>query len=373
MSAENQSFEHYSTLIPADWRPMVRRTPELNEPEVAPTAVAPVATGPRLHLTARRGTVAQERARAREIVAVAKSRITAVFEDVRFGRGLDVEPLWPVVSGIAASVKRHPGAVLSVIRIKDRDDHVYMHSIAVCGLMINLARRLGLNPSLDHDIGLAGLLHDVGEAMVPPSLFAKPGPLTTKEGQMARGHCEIGHQILAEGEQLPPIVLDVVLHHHERVDGTGYPAGLGRDQLSIFARMAAICDVYDAVTSPRAHKSAWSSARAIEWMMSVPNQFDPHILAPFASMIGIFPVGTMVRLQSGRLAIVLDDPDGDPTRPPVCPFFCIMTRCLLPWRYSPSAVDPIVGIERPSRWNFPDWEALRDAILAEFAVPSADD
>lgn len=373
MSADNQSFEHYTTLIPADWRPIGHGTRELRQPQVAPPVAAPVVAGPRLHLTARCGTVAQERARAEEIVAVAKRRISAVFDDVRFGRGLDVEPLWPIVSGIAASVKRHPGAMMSVIRIKDRDDHIYMHSIAVCGLMINLARRLGLNPSLDHDVGLAGLLHDIGEAMVPSRLFAKPGPLTTKEGDMVRGHCEIGHQILSEGERLPPIVLDVVMHHHERLDGTGYPIGFGRDQLSIFARMAAICDVYDAVTSPRAHKAAWSSARAIEWMASAPNQFDPQILVPFASMIGIFPVGTLVRLQSGRLAIVLDDPRGDPTKPPVCPFFCIMTRRVLPWRYSPSAVDPIVGFERPSRWNFPDWEALREAILAEFAVQMLDD
>lgn len=373
MSADRQNLDPYSTLIPADWRPLTQPIASALAPQARAETALPPPPAPRLHITSRRSTVAQERARAREIVAVAKGRIKAAFDDVRFGRALDVEPLWPIVSGIAASVKRHPGAVMSVIRIKDRDDHVYMHSIAVCGLMINLARRLGLDPALDHDIGLAGLLHDVGEAMVMPQLFVKPGPLTPKETDMVRGHCAIGHQILSAGERLPPIVLDVVLHHHEKPDGSGYPTGLGRDRLSLHARMAAICDVYDAVTSPRAHKDAWSPARALEWMTSVPDQFDPQILTAFAGMIGIFPPGTMVRLQSGRLAIVLDDPDADPTKPPVCPFYCIITRRALPWRYSPSSFDPIVGIERPSRWNFPDWEDVREAILAEFAPPTLDE
>lgn len=373
MSADNRNPELFSTLIPADWRPLTQPIASAIAQQDPTEHAPPTARTPRLHITSRRSTLGQERARAREIVAVAKGRIKAAFDDVRFGRALDVEPLWPIVSGIAASVRRHPGAVMSVLRIKDRDDHVYMHSIAVCGLMINLARRLGLDSTFDHDIGLAGLLHDVGEAMVQPKLFVKPGPLTPKEADMVRGHCAIGHQILTAGEPLPPIVLDVVLHHHERADGSGYPGRLGRDRLSLFARMAAICDVYDAVTSPRAHKEAWSPARAIEWMTSVPDQFDPQILVPFAAMIGIFPPGTMVRLQSGRLAVVLDDPDADPTKPPVCPFYCIMTRRTLPWRYSPSSFDPIVGIERPSRWNFPDWDDLREAILAEFAPLTPED
>jgi putative nucleotidyltransferase with HDIG domain len=369
VGAYNGTTDHLSTLIPADWRPLAPPVALTSEP-ITPISFA---AGPQLHLTARRGSAALERARARQIVDIAKSRIADAFQDIRFGKGLDVEPLWPIVSGVAASIKRHPGAVMSVTRIKDRDDYVYMHSIAVCGLMINLARRLGLDPALDHDIGLAGLLHDVGKAAVPAKLLNLPGPLSEKETDVVRSHCESGHATLATGNRLPDIVLDVVLHHHERLDGSGYPKGLDRESLSVFARMAAICDVYDAVTSLRAHKAAWSPARAIDWMTSAPDQFDKQILAPFAAMIGIFPVGTLVRLQSGRLAIVLDDPDGDPTKPPVCPFYCIMTQRSLPWRYSPAAIDPIVGIERPSRWNFPEWEALRDAIVSDVSPPAAVD
>ena len=104
-------------------------------------------------------------------------------------------------------------------------------------------------------------------------------------------------------------------------------------------------------------------------MASEPGQFDPQILSVFSGMIGIFPVGAMVRLQSDRLAVVLDDPDGDPLTPPVCPFYCIMSKQALPWRLSPPGMDPIVGIESPDRWRLTNWNEMRTAkIITRYDV-----
>ena len=351
------------SLMQGDWR-----VPGTASPPPPPRPAPRASLGPAaLHLGARRASVAQERNRARAIVSVAKEQMAATFDDVRFGRNINVASLWPLVSSITASVERHSGAIMGVTRIKDRHEYTYLHSVAVCGLMINLARRLNLDPSLHHTIGLAGLLHDVGKARIPTTLLDKAGPLTAEELAVMRTHCELGHDILTGGdERLPDIVLDVVLHHHERLDGTGYPDRKDASSLSIYAKMASICDVYDAVTSARTYKPAWSPAEAIEWMSDEPGQFDPQILSAFSGMIGIFPVGAMVRLQSDRLAVVLDDPDGDPTKPSVCPFYCIMTKQALPWRLSPPGMDPVVGVESPERWRLQNWNEMRNAILAHF-------
>lgn len=355
------------SLLQGDWR-----VPGTGGAPVPPRPAPRASLGPAaLHLGARRASVAQERNRAREIVSVAKEQIESTFEDVRFGRNINVKALWPLVSSITASVERHSGAIMSVTRIKDRHEYTYMHSVAVCGLMINLARRLKLDPTLHHNIGLAGLLHDVGKARVPTTLLDKPGPLTAEEMAVMRTHCELGHDILVSGEErLPELVLDVVLHHHERLDGTGYPDFKDQSSLSVYARMAAICDVYDAVTSARTYKAAWSPAQAIEWMSDQPGQFDAQILSVFSGMIGIFPVGSMVRLQSDRLAVVLDDPEGDPMVPPVCPFYCIITKQALPLRLSAPGMDPIVGIESPERWRLANWTEMRSSILEHFAGPA---
>lgn len=363
MDFSSRDHDSADSLMQGDWRAPGTGGAPMPQRPTPRASLGPAA----LHLGARRASVAQERNRAREIVSVAKEQITSTFEDVRFGRNINVKALWPLVSSITASVERHSGAIMGVTRIKDRHEYTYLHSVAVCGLMINLARRMNIDPSLHHTIGLAGLLHDVGKARIPTTLLDKAGPLTAEEMAVMRTHCELGHDILTGGEdRLPEIVLDVVLHHHERLDGTGYPDFKDQHSISTYARMAAICDVYDAVTSARTYKPAWSPAAAIEWMSEEPGQFDPQILSAFSGMIGIFPVGALVRLQSDRLAVVLEDPDGDPMMPPVCPFYCIMTKQALPWRLSPPGMDPIVGIESPDRWRMTNWKEMRVAILTHF-------
>ncbi len=323
-----------------------------------------------LHTRARAATPAQERARAAELVATAKTAIRATFDDVRFSRQINIADLSPIVGDIEASLSRNPVALPSVTRLRRRHEYTYIHSVSVSALMIGLAHELGLGQDEIHDVGLAGLVHDVGKARVPTALLDKPGPLTASEFGILQTHPERGHALLIAAGVRSPIALDVSLHHHERVGGGGYPAGLVGAEISIFARIAAICDVFDAVTSVRAYKNAWSPGQAIEWMTSATGHFDARMLAVFSAMIGAFPAGTLVRLQSDKLAVVLDDPSADPIRPALAIFHCAASVKATAWRRSSAEVDPIVGVERADRWAFADWIGLRASILTHFAAPA---
>jgi len=363
-----ETTDRFGSLLKGDWRSIGGEGEGSGQAE-------PFARGRSgalsYHVAARRASGLKERQRARDIVAKAKEGVATTFEDARFGHKLNVDQLWPIISGINASVSRHSGALTNVTRLREKHEATYIHSIAVCGLMIALARQLGIDPGLHHDIGLGGLLHDIGKAKVPAMLLDKPGALSADETAVIRGHSQLGFEMLIGGEQkLPEIALDICLHHHERIDGAGYPDRRSGENISLYARMAAICDSYDMMTSATVYRPACTPAEALERLVDAPGQFDSQIVSAFSVMIGVFPVGSMVRLQSNRLAVVLDCLDGDPAMPPVCPFFCIDTRQLLPRRLSPPGVDPIIGVELPSRWPAVPWLEVRQAIMNEFEIPA---
>lgn len=321
------------------------------------------------HTRARAAGLDVERDRARAVVGAARTAVTATFDDIRFGRRIDMAALQPVVAGIAASISRHPAALPSVTRLKQVHEYTYLHSVAVCGLMIGLARELDLPDELTHDIGLAGLLHDIGKATVPVALLDKPGPLDLDEYALVQRHTIRGRELLEDSGVTSDIALDVCLHHHERADGAGYPLGIALPAISLHARMGAVCDVYDAVTSRRSYKNSWSPGEALEWMTGTTGQFDPRVLQAFRRMIGLFPVGSLVRLESQRLALVVDDGEAAGSPPVVCVVMCAATRrSLVPVRTS-TVHDRILGLELSTRWPLDNWKGQRAAILAEHAVP----
>lgn len=181
----------------------------------------------------------------------AKAAVVSMFHDARMGQAIDTAHASDLVDEISASVLRHPNALVSLVRLKTSDEYTYMHSVAVCALMIALARQLELSDPLVHEAGLAGLLHDIGKMAVPDPILNKPGKLTEQEFGLVRRHPQNGARMLLDCRQVSALVVDVCLHHHERIDGTGYPFGLAQEQISLLARMGTVCDVYDAITSDR--------------------------------------------------------------------------------------------------------------------------
>ncbi len=144
--------------------------------------------------------------------------------------------------------------------------------------MVSLARQLGLQDDECRQSGMAGLLHDIGKATIPEALLSKPGKLTDAEFEIMKSHPERGHAILLEARGASAQALEVCLHHHEKMDGSGYPHGLNEDTITLLARMGAVCDVYDAVTSNRPYRSGWDPGDAIMQMATWNGHFDPKVL-----------------------------------------------------------------------------------------------
>lgn len=308
--------------------------------------------------------------RATRICLQAKQAVVSMFEEARMGNTVDVDGAKLLVEEIADSVARNPGAIISLARLKTVDDYTYMHSVAVCALMVALARQLGLDGAQTRSAGLAGLLHDLGKAVMPMAVLNKPGKLNDAEFTVIKSHPVEGHKMLLGGINVDPMALDVCLHHHEKTDGSGYPKGLKGDEISLFAKMGAVCDVYDAITSNRPYKAGWDPAESLRKMAEwTRGHFDPTVFQAFVKSIGIYPVGSLVRLTSGRIGVVVEQTAKSLTTPCVKVFYSTKSNMrILPQVIdlsSPDTNDKIAGREDPSQWRFPDlnelWSGLPSA------------
>jgi HD-GYP domain-containing protein (c-di-GMP phosphodiesterase class II) len=339
-----------AATVPQPAAPAPEAPAEAAEPPLPPAHPAIGAAGPQY--------LAALDTRQRALGAVVE-----LFAQARLGQTLDAQTCVPVVEEVMGSVADKPSALISIARLKTVDDYTYLHAVASCALMVGLARQMGLPDDKVREAGLAGLLLDCGKAAMPPELLNKPGRLDEAEMAQLRTHARFGHEMLLKEGGFSAAVLDAVLHHHERMDGSGYPDALPGPKIAPLARMAAICDVYDAVTSRRPYRAPWDPGEAMRHMAQAKGQFDPQIFQHFVKAVGIYPVGSLVRLQSDRLAVIVAQGAESLLKPRVRVFYTAADQHRLSPAFEldladPAAADKIVGVEPPASWRFQDLEQL---------------
>lgn len=251
-------------------------------------------------------TLEQELPRAAAAWSRVHQFIEKVAHDIEQHNELELASARPLIQSCVESVKANASAMFWMARIKNRDAYTAEHSLRVAVFTVAFARFLGL-PEEDLEVaGMCGLLHDIGKLRVPGEILNKPGPLSPSEHAVMREHTTLGHALLKQDPNLDPIISDVTLHHHERIDGRGYPRQLPEWQISRYARLIAIVDAYDAMTSDRCYRNGMSPAEAVRILFkNRGQQFDASMVEAFIRMVGIYPPGSLVELSTGEVALVI--------------------------------------------------------------------
>ena len=296
---------------------------------------------------------------------------TTMLKDVRLGRQVNIEALDTVVDGMISSIFRNQDALLGMMLLRDADQYTFEHSVSVAILITAFCKYMEMPHTTISRAVMGGLLHDIGKTQVPLAILNKPGPLTDAEFIIMRRHVEYGIDLLTSTKGISEESKQIVLEHHERYDGCGYPFGKKGDEISLLGKMSAIIDCYDALTSRRcyhAEKSPhWVLGKLIEWSKY---HFQPDLVQRFIRCIGIYPVGTLVILQSGRLAVVIESNKNDLLRPVVVLVYDKKKHLPLPkvrLDLSDKAANPnerIIGSDLPESYNIELSSILNQPSLA---------
>ena len=248
---------------------------------------------------------------AKTLYDKADIEIHQILDLVKKTEDIDIEPIKDTVNGFVKSVVTNPNALLWLTRIKARDEYTAEHCLRVAILAIAFGRHLGLPDEELKLLGLCGMLHDVGKMVIPDEILNKPGRLTAEEYEIMKTHSEEGYKLLMEQSGLDPVVISVAHHHHERLDGMGYPSQLAPEHISLYTRIVTIVDAYDAISSARCYKKASTPAEALKILYdNRDSQFDGDLLQHFILMVGIIPTGSIVEMTNGEVGVVLsNNPD----------------------------------------------------------------
>jgi HD-GYP domain-containing protein (c-di-GMP phosphodiesterase class II) len=339
-------------------RPTMRQTQlpdrEALEGPDPDAAVAPVVESPTSSLQ-------QELGRAVKIQAEAIRIIAHAMEEVRRGHKIQVRALTPAVEDIVASIFRNRNALIGLMRIRRKDQYTYEHSLSASVLLTAFGHHLGMGQADLVQVGMGGLLMDIGKVRIPPGILEKPGRLNGEETLLMHRHVEYGRQILRSAKDIPSIALDIVNDHHERLDGSGYPHGKAGDAISFHGMMAAIVDVYDALSTQRVYRRGISPHTALRMLVERKNtHFHTELVYGFVHCVGVYPIGTLVQLSDGRFAVVLEPAapsDALSPLPRVRVVYDLLSRRYLP----PTDIDlahpakgkalTIVGAQEPAKWH----------------------
>jgi len=250
--------------------------------------------------------LADELARATKVKREATQAVSNLMENARLGKLIALDHIAPVIENIVFSALGNKDALLGLTRIRKLDKYTFEHAVASSVLLVAFGESLALSEDELIQIGIGGLLMDIGKSRIPPKILTKPGKLTDDEFAIMRKHVLYSEAILKKTPDVSEIVIKVATEHHERFDGTGYPAGKKDKNISLYGQMAAIVDVYDALTVNRVYCPGISPNAALKKLVALGKQFNQELVQQFIHCVGIYPIGSLVALSTGLFAVVIE-------------------------------------------------------------------
>lgn len=257
-------------------------------------------------------------AKLKDTAEKSQERMAQVVEDMRLGNSLKAEETREAVSGLVTSVQRNPQTAQWLTLMKTSNEAIASHSMNVSVLASSFARFLSWPESMMNIVAEAGMLHDIGLSRVPKFILEKPGPLTRREFELVKMHCNYAARQLEQEGTYDHRVIEIVRHHHERIDGSGYPGGWVGHQIPDYVQMVAVCDVYESMTTEKPYEPALSPSVALTRLHKrADRHFSRQVVEAFIRCIGIYPLSSLVRLQNGSLGIVISSNEENRLKPVV--------------------------------------------------------
>lgn len=258
-----------------------------------------------------------EFARSCQIYDDATENVKQLLLDTSTNKPLSPQAMSAIAGEITESVMRNEHAITVLTRIRQRSQYQWEHAIN-CGILVcGFALFLGLKKSTVQEVTLGALLHDIGSAKVPKAILDKPGPLSLSEMNVVKKHVFWGIELAKNEGFASPIIVDMIVNHHERLDGSGYPRGIHKNKITKLSRITAIIDVYDAMTGDKPHKKGELPLTVLRHLLTQKDKFDINLVQQFIKYLGVHPVGSLVELSNEKLAVVIQGNRVEPLKPKI--------------------------------------------------------
>lgn len=245
-----------------------------------------------------------------------KEALKSQFSNYLSYQDVDIDTLLDCVNDIIDDVLKNNDIILNISDIRTKDEYTFAHSVSVCALAVSVGVNLNINHQRLKELAIGSLLHDLGKILVPSEVLNKPSKLTSEEFEMIKKHPRFGYDILNKKHQITPISKNIVLMHHEKCNGIGYPLGVDVNQIHELTRLVTICDMYDAMTSDRPYRKGMRAYEVIEYLSALTmNELDKSMLQKFKNHVAVYPSGTLVKLNNGYKGIISRQNKGFLVRP----------------------------------------------------------
>jgi len=306
----------------------------------------------------------EEFSRSCEIYDDTTKNIQTLFNHAKAQQNLSPEAISLLAGEITDSVIRNEYAITILTRIRHHSTYQWEHATNCAILVCGFALFLGLNRETAEKMTLGALLHDIGVAKVPKGIIEKQGKLSINEMTVVKKHLAWGHQLCKKDGFNDPIIMDMLINHHERLDGSGYPRGLKKEKLSKLARITAIIDVYDAMTGDKLYKKGQQPINALRHLLSDKSKFDQDLVQQFIKYLGVHPVGSFVELSNEKIAIVVEGNRNEPLKPKVKIFFSLKLQNHVKLKDCDLAIDPvtIIAAVRADDYNINSTKVIHDIM-----------